>query len=35
MYFSILEQATDASANDENWGLYMQICDLISDYDEG
>lgn len=30
-----IEQATDASLSSENWGLNMEICDLINETDEG
>lgn len=33
--FIFVEQATDASLLSEDWALFMEICDMINDSDEG
>ena len=29
------ERATDGAQATENWGLFMEVCDLISETDDG
>jgi hypothetical protein len=31
----VLEQATDASLASENWGLNIEICDIINETEDG
>ncbi|KAK7113820.1 TOM1-like protein 2 isoform X2 [Littorina saxatilis] len=31
----LIERATDGSQATENWGLFMEVCDLINETDEG
>lgn len=33
--FLFSEKSTDGSQASENWGLFMEICDVINDTDEG
>lgn len=32
---SFIERATDASLSDEDWGLNMEICDMINETEDG
>ena len=32
---SVLDKATDASLPSENWGLNMEICDVINETEDG
>lgn len=32
---SFAERATDASLSDEDWGLNMEICDMINETEDG
>ena len=35
LFLFLLDQATDGSQSSENWALYMEVCDMINETDEG
>jgi len=35
IFFCLLEKATDGTQASENWALFMDVCDLVNETEEG